>query len=91
MVGVRIIRFSFIFGAAILGLYGVILVFIVLAIHIVNLKSMGIPYSSPFAPYFLGSLKDILVRAPITTLIKRKVYLKPEDIKKVNDGGQSSK
>lgn len=91
IIGVRIIRFAILFGAAILGLYGLILVFIVIMIHLVNLKSMGIPYTSPFAPYFLGSLKNIIIRAPITTLIKRQPYLKPKDIKKINDGSQSSK
>ncbi|SOC39713.1 spore germination protein [Ureibacillus acetophenoni] len=88
---VRVIRYALLIGASILGLYGIILVFILLAIHVVNLKSMGIPYSSPFAPYFLGDLKNLLIRAPITTLTKRPPYLKTDDIKKINDGGQSSK
>lgn len=88
---IRILRFSLLLAASILGLYGLILLFIMLVIHVVNLKSLGIPYSAPFAPYFLGSLKNILIRAPITTLLKRPPYLKPEDIKKVNDGGHNSK
>ena len=55
--GVRIIRFALLIGAAILGLYGTILIFIMLMIHMVNLKSMGIPYSAPFAPRFFRKLK----------------------------------
>lgn len=90
-VGVRVIRFALLLAAAFIGLYGIILLFIMLAIHIVNLKSMGIPYASPFAPYFLGDLKNVIIRAPLTTLIKRPPYLKPEDIKRINDGGQGGK
>lgn len=91
VIGVRIIRFAFLIGASFLGLYGVVLIFIMIAIHVVNLKSMGIPYSAPLAPYFFGSLKNIIIRAPITTLVKRQPFLKPEDIKKIDDGGHSSK
>lgn len=90
-VGVRVIRFALLLAAAVLGLYGIILVFIMLAVHVVNLKSMGVPHSAPFAPYFLGALKNIFIRAPITTLTKRPPYLEPEDIKKINDGGRRSK
>ncbi|KGR80293.1 spore gernimation protein GerLA [Ureibacillus manganicus DSM 26584] len=90
-VGLRVIRFVLLLAASIFGLYGITLLLIMLLIHIVNLKSMGVPYSAPFAPYFLGDLKNIFIRAPITTLIKRPPYIKPEDIKKINDGGPSSK
>ena len=88
-IGFRIMRFSFILAAAILGLYGIIIVFIMMCVHLVNLKSMGIPYTGPFAPYFLKDLKNLIVRAPITTLTKRPPYLEPEDMQKVNSGGQS--
>ena len=86
VIGVRILRFAFLFGAAILGLYGMILVFIMLVIHVVNLKSMGIPYTAPFAPYFLGSLKNILIRAPITTLTKRPIFYNRRILKKLMMG-----
>lgn len=87
--GLRVLRFGLIAAASVLGLYGIILVFIMLCIHIVNLKSMGVPYSAPFAPYFLGNFKNLLIRSPIMTLKKRPPYLEPRDINKINDGGQS--
>lgn len=83
----RLMRFTLIIAASILGLYGIILVFIMMCIHLVNLKSMGIPYSAPFAPHFLGSLKDVLIRAPIAALKKRPPYLRTEDEKRLNNGG----
>ncbi|RHW35923.1 spore germination protein [Lysinibacillus yapensis] len=87
-VGLRVMRFALIFAAAILGLYGIILVFIMMVVHVVNLKSMGVPYTGPFAPYFLGDLKNLFIRAPIMTLTKRPPYLETEDTQKVNNGGQ---
>lgn len=84
-IGLRTIRFAAIFAAAILGLYGIILVFIIIYIHLANLKSIGIPYTQSFAPNNLWSLKNVVVRVPITTLAKRNFqpFLKP------NDGGHA--
>lgn len=85
----RVLRFVFVIVAAVLGLYGIMLVFIMTAIHIVNLKSMGIPYSGPFAPYFLNNLKNNIIRAPITTLNRRPPYLEPKDMERMDSGGQN--
>ncbi|TCP20303.1 spore germination protein [Scopulibacillus darangshiensis] len=86
----RILRFGFMLAAAIFGLYGIILAYIVVNIHIVNLKSFGVPYSTPFAPSFKGGWKDIVIRAPLTTLGKRPGYMKPKDKKRMNKGGNTS-
>ncbi|MGM8364305.1 spore germination protein [Virgibacillus sp. W0181] len=75
----RIVRFGFIFAAGVLGLYGIILVYIMINIHFVNLKSFGIPYSVPFAPFIAVDWKDLIIRSPIPTIKKRPVYLKTED------------
>ncbi|WP_156291042.1 spore germination protein [Oceanobacillus salinisoli] len=75
----RTLRFGFIIAAAFLGLYGIVIVYIMINIHIVNLKSMGIPYSTPFAPTFTNDWKDLVLRAPITKLTKRPSYLKTMD------------
>ena len=90
-IGLRTIRFVAIFAAAILGLYGIILVFIIIYIHLANLKSIGIPYTQPFAPNNLWSLKNVFVRVPITTLAKRKFqpFLKPNNQEQKNDGGHA--
>lgn len=88
-IGLRTFRFASIFAAAVLGLYGIILIFIIMNIHIVNLKSMGIPYSSPFAPNYLWGLSNIFVRAPITTLAKHQTQPYLTANKETNDGGQA--
>ena len=78
-ISLRILRFAFMFAAAAFGLYGIVLVYIMINIHIVNLKSFGIPYSTPFAPTMLRDFKDLVFRAPRTVLTKRPEYLLPED------------
>lgn len=78
-ISLRILRFAFMFAAAAFGLYGIVLVYIMINIHIVNLTSFGVPYSTPFAPTMLRDFKDLILRAPRTMLTKRPEYLQPED------------
>lgn len=75
----RIIRYGFIFAAGIFGLYGIVLVYIMINIHFVNLKSFGVPYSSPFAPFYSSSWSDVIVRAPLQTIRIRPQSTKPVD------------
>ncbi|UOQ46966.1 spore germination protein [Gracilibacillus caseinilyticus] len=75
----RILRFAFMIAASFLGLYGIALAYIMVNIHFVNLKSIGMPYSVPFSPVFFKDLKDVVIRAPITNLTRRPRYLKPFD------------
>src|SRR5690625_4945417 len=71
--------FGFLFASAAFGLFGIILSYIMVNIHIVNLKSVGIPYSTPFSPTFLKDWNDLILRSPIPTLSKRPQYLETED------------
>ncbi len=61
----RILRFVAMFCAAIFGLYGVILFFLLLCSHLVKLKSFGVPYTSPAVPYRFSDWKDFMVRMPL--------------------------
>ncbi|WP_377559035.1 spore germination protein [Ornithinibacillus salinisoli] len=77
----RMLRFAFMIAASFLGLYGIVLIYIMINIHIVNLKSIGVPYSTPFAPSFVNDWKDLVFRAPVTELKRRPLYLKTKDKK----------
>ncbi|EPY10808.1 MULTISPECIES: spore germination protein [Paenibacillus] len=70
-ISLRILRFIAIFFASILGLYGVVLFFLVLCSHLVKLKSFGVPYMSPAVPYRLSDWKDFILRAPLRLMKKR--------------------
>jgi hypothetical protein len=60
----RMLRFILLVLAGCLGLYGIIIGVIALTIHLVNLRSYGVPYFTPVSPFNLKDLKDTLVRAP---------------------------
>lgn len=70
-ISLRVMRFSIMLAAAFLGLYGVILAYIMINIHLVNLKSFGVPYSTPFAPILLRDWKDLILRSPLLFVTKR--------------------
>lgn len=75
----RIIRFAFMFAAGAFGLYGIVLVYIMVNIHLVNLKSFGVPYTTPFAPFFRHDWDDVIFRSPIPTITRRPTYLQTKD------------
>ncbi|MGI6186158.1 MAG: spore germination protein, partial [Brevibacillus sp.] len=75
----RMIRFVVMFAAAIFGLYGVVLMFVAIFIHLANLTSLGVPYLTPFAPQLLNDWKDLLLRAPVTFMRKRPETGQPKD------------
>lgn len=85
-IAIRIFRFIMMVAASIYGLYGIMLVVIGLLIHLVKIKSFGVPYLSPIAPMSLKDLKDtVFVRAPW-----EKMKMRPEEYKstdKVRQGG----
>ncbi|GGI43574.1 putative membrane protein YndD [Paenibacillus marchantiophytorum] len=78
-ISLRMMRFGIMLIAAVFGLYGIILAYIMINIHIVNLKSFGIPYSTPFAPIFIRDWKDLILRAPLFFLRKRPKMLQTKN------------
>jgi spore germination protein len=86
----RILRFAIILAASILGLFGIILAFIMISLHLVRLTSFGIPYSAPFAPAFTHDWRDLLIRAPITFLTKRPEFMQTKNINRANKRGDRS-
>ncbi|WP_152970751.1 spore germination protein [Bacillus sp. FJAT-28004] len=70
-ISIRLMRFPFIFLGASFGLYGISLGFITMVLHLSSLRSFGVPYLSPFAPFDFQGQKDGLLRAPIRSMIFR--------------------
>ncbi|WP_139488823.1 spore germination protein [Brevibacillus dissolubilis] len=75
----RILRFASMFCAAVFGLYGVILFFLLLGSHLVKMKSFGVPYASPAVPYRLSDWKDFLVRMPLLMMKRRPKMMHTKD------------
>lgn len=61
---IRLLRFFMIFLAATLGFYGILLGIFFISVHLVKLRSFGVPYMAPIAPFHFNNLKDIFLRAP---------------------------
>ncbi|MCQ9284154.1 spore germination protein [Priestia aryabhattai] len=70
-ISARLIRFLFMIGAATFGFYGIILCLLMMVVHLCSLRSFGIPYMSPFAPFTLVDNGDTVVRLPWWTLRQR--------------------
>ncbi|MEJ9226636.1 spore germination protein [Priestia aryabhattai] len=64
-------RFILILISAFIGLYGILLMTLCIWLHISSLKSFGIPYFSPFAPFDFKEQKDTLVRFSLPSLLKK--------------------
>ena len=75
----RLIRVLLIITSAIVGLYGVVIGLILVLIHLVRMKSFGVPYLAPAVNTNIRDLKDLYIRAPISDLKERPEYMKTGD------------
>ncbi|EFM08422.1 GerA spore germination protein [Paenibacillus curdlanolyticus YK9] len=82
-ISIRLLRFGIMLAGSIFGLYGIVLALILNCIHIVNLKSFGVPYTAPLAPLRLGDWSDFIIRMPIRAMQRR-----PDIMETMNEGRQ---
>nr|WP_237389548.1 spore germination protein [Bacillus sp. USDA818B3_A] len=67
----RLLRFPILVLAGMLGFYGIVIGVVSILIHLINLRSFGVPYLSPVAPLSKGGFKDIFIRAPRWSMNER--------------------
>lgn len=84
----RMLRFVTMLTASIFGLYGIILTYIMINVHLARLKSFGIPYTAPFSPNFKHDLMDLVIRAPLIMLSRRPKFMQTEDEKRMDTKGE---
>lgn len=70
-ISARIVRFFFIIAAATTGFYGIILGLIIMFVHLSSMRSFGVPYMTPFAPFIPKNWGDTIFRSPWWTHEKR--------------------
>jgi spore germination protein KA len=75
----RLLRFAYIFLAALAGLLGIATGLFIHGIMMVSAKSFGVPFVVPFAPKTAGGQSDQLMRGPIWKQEKRPDYLNVKD------------
>ncbi|MDR6553455.1 spore germination protein KA [Paenibacillus qinlingensis] len=71
----RLLRFPLVILSGIFGLYGVMIGLILIANHMLSLRSFGVPYLSPLVPGNFQGMKDILARLPLWSMPKRPALL----------------
>lgn len=79
---IRLLRFPFILLAALWGGLGVAAGFVLLAGHLLRLKSLGTPYLVPLFPFRTGNFSDSFIRASYAYITSRSKYLKPKSLKR---------
>ena len=61
---VRILRFGMVLLASMFGLYGIMIGLFLLGIHLASIKSLGVPYLSPLAPFRKREFLKTMFRVP---------------------------
>lgn len=82
-IAARLVRFLFMIAAATFGFYGIILGIIMLAVHLCGLRSFGVPYMTPMAPFIFKENADTFFRLPLWTLKKRPKLISEDNMVRV--------
>lgn len=85
---VTLLRFPIMIVSAAFGLFGVIWCYILIIIHMCSLRSFGVPYLSPVAPFSLSGLKDFVIRVPWWLMKGRPKTINWRKSKRVMDSGK---
>ncbi|WP_442951527.1 spore germination protein [Paenibacillus sp. GYB004] len=78
-ISIRMLRFPLMILAATFGLFGTIFGLLALVLHLCSLRSFGVPYMSPFAPFHLEEQKDTIFRLPLWMMRKRPRSIRPRN------------
>ncbi|MFB5195653.1 spore germination protein [Neobacillus sp. KR4-4] len=70
-IAARSLRFLLLIVASYAGLYGVLAASLIIGMHLCSIRSFGVPYLSPIAPFNLKEQKDVLFRFALPNLINR--------------------
>lgn len=68
---VRLLRLPLIILGGTLGMLGLMFGIIAIATHLCMLRSYGVPFLSPFAPFVPNEMKDTAFRAPLWKMSRR--------------------
>lgn len=78
----RLLKFFIILTSAVYGLYGFLLGLLIVAVHLSELKSFGVPYMMPMVSGSVDGMqgkKDFVFRAPIKSMVKRPIWARGEN------------
>ncbi|MGG3470661.1 spore germination protein [Neobacillus pocheonensis] len=79
-IAARLIRFVMMGLATILGFYGIMLGLMFMSIHLCSLRSFGVPYMMPIAPFNARNQQDVFIRFPIWAMKNRPMFISKENV-----------
>ncbi|WP_082651663.1 spore germination protein [Gorillibacterium timonense] len=86
---IRLLRFVFMILGGTLGLFGILAGAIPVLVHMIALRSFGVPYMTPLAPFDSSAFRDFLIRAPWSRMNRRPVTTATHNLKR-QPGKESS-
>jgi hypothetical protein len=87
-IAIRILRFPMMVAAGTFGLYGIMLFWLLIILHLCTLKSFGVPYIAPLSPSHFSDLKDVILRAPLQWMKRRPLtIISEDDVREEHKGG----
>jgi spore germination protein KA len=86
-ISVRLLRFPLMILAGMFGLYGITLGIMILLLHLVQLRSFGVPYMAPIAPFNWKDFKDTLLRVPWKWMDPRPTIFRSPDMERKKGEG----
>lgn len=78
----RLLRIVFTLMGGIVGLYGIIISFIIIVSYLVSIKSYGIPYFVPYAPDIKSDKKDGFIKHDVQDMLTRPTLFAGENKKR---------
>jgi spore germination protein KA len=84
-IAVRLLRFGFLLFAGTLGMYGISVCLLLLVLHLSSLRSFGISYLQPFAPFIRKEHKDAMFRFPLWAMNTRPFFTTQNHVRQGKD------
>ncbi|WP_066370050.1 spore germination protein [Neobacillus fumarioli] len=84
-IAVRMLRFLLMCLAGSFGLFGITIGLIMLVLHLCSLRSFGVPYLTPLAPFIASDFKDSIIRITRWKMTTRPRLLNQKNIIRQQD------
>lgn len=81
---IRLLRFPIMFLSGTFGIFGLMIGCLLIYIHLVHLRSFGMPYMAPIAPLRVRDLKDSILRVPFWLMGRRPSFVGTKDLQRSN-------
>ncbi|MGN7166044.1 spore germination protein [Paenibacillus cellulositrophicus] len=85
-IAARMLRFIMLIAASLFGIYGIACTLLMMVLHLCSLKSLNVPYMTPYSPIILSELKDSMIRAPLDQMKKRPKLISRNDPVRFREG-----